>query len=418
MTNSVSTMLAAVLAREGVLEFQQRPVPAVTLAADVLLAVEGCGICGTDLHILQSPPGHPATHGSILGHEFIGRVLETGSAVTTLRPGQRVAVAPNISCGLCAACKGGRPNHCADFTTLGIFKDGGLAPYCVVPERACHPMADHVPFEDAIWVEVLSCVINSVDTVKALPGETALVLGGGPTGALHALLFAAAGATVIVSDMSDDRLDIVRAAGIAHTINPARETLTDAVGALAPDGAEIVVDCVGNQLDAALDVVRTGGRISLFGMNMHARPAVRQNTITRNELTVYGSYVGVNTFPRAISILERGVIKPSSLMSAVVPLEQLTEALDLLGDSAAETAAPDAAGQADRSPRPRPATRLTAREVAVLTVVADGATDQEVAERLGLPPRTVTSYLTRIYAKLGVRTRTAAVRVAREHNHV
>ena len=63
---------------------------------------------------------------------------------------------------------------------------------------------------------------------------------------------------------------------------------------------------------------------------MHARPAVRQNTITRNELTVYGSYVGVNTFPRAISILERGVIKPSALMSAVVPLEQLTEALDLL----------------------------------------------------------------------------------------
>ena len=114
------------------------------------------------------------------------------------------------------------------------------------------------------------------------------------------------------------------------TINPGRETLVDAVRALAPDGAEIVVDCVGNQLDAALDVVRTGGRISLFGMNMHARPAVRQNTITRNELTVYGSYVGVNTFPRAISILERGVIKPSALMSAVLPLEQLTEALDLL----------------------------------------------------------------------------------------
>ena len=140
-------------------------------------------------------------------------------------PGQRVAVAPNISCGLCASCKGGRPNHCVDFTTLGIFKDGGLAAYCVVPERACHPMSDHVAFEDAIWVEVLSCVVNSVDTVKALPGETVLVLGGGPTGALHALLFAAAGATVIVSDMSDDRLDIVRAAGITRTINPGRETL-------------------------------------------------------------------------------------------------------------------------------------------------------------------------------------------------
>ena len=332
---TTTTMLAAVLAREGVLELQQRPVPRVTQPTEVLLEVEGCGICGTDLHILQSPPGHPATHGSILGHEFIGRVAEAGSAVQTLRPGQRVAVAPNISCGLCAACKSGRPNHCVDFTTLGIFKDGGLAAYCVAPERACHPMADHVPFEDAIWVEVLSCVVNSVDTVKALPGETVLVIGGGPTGALHALLFAAGGANVVVSDMSDARLDIVRKAGIPHTINPGTHLLPEALRRIAPDGADVVVDCVGNQLDAALDVVRTGGRVSLFGMNAHARPAVRQNTITRNELTVYGSYVGVNTFPRAIAILERGVIRPSMLMSGVMKLEQLEDALALLRSGAA-----------------------------------------------------------------------------------
>lgn len=335
MPTTESSMLAAVLAAEGVLEMQQRPVPHLAHPADVLLEVEGCGICGTDLHILQSPPGHPATHGTILGHEFIGRVIEAGEAVTTLTVGQRVAVAPNISCGLCASCKAGRPNHCVDFTTLGIFKDGGLARYCAVPERACHAMADHVPFEDAIWVEVLSCVVNSVDTVKALPGETVLVLGGGPTGALHGLLFAAGGATVIAADMSDTRLGVLRAAGITRTINPGREALIDAVRGFAPDGADIVVDCVGNQLDAALDVVRTGGRISLFGMNTHAKPAVRQNTITRNELTVYGSYVGVNTFPRAIAILERGVITPSVLMSGVMPLARLEEALDLLRSGSA-----------------------------------------------------------------------------------
>lgn len=323
-------MLAAVLVREGVLELQQRPVPAVTSPFDVLIAVEGCGICGTDLHILQSPPGHPATHGTILGHEFIGRVASVGGSVATLRVGQRVAVAPNLSCGLCAKCKSGRPNHCADFTTLGIFRDGGLAPSCLVPERACHVLADHVPFEDAIWIEVLSCVVNSVDNIRARAGETVLVIGGGPTGALHALLFAASGASVIVSDMSEARLEVLRAAGITQTINPGRQSLEDSVRAFAPEGADVVVDCVGTQLDVALDVVCTGGRISLFGMNSHARPAVRQNTITRNELTVYGSYVGVNTFPRAIAILERGVIKPSALISAIMPLDQITEALDLL----------------------------------------------------------------------------------------
>jgi len=329
------SMLAAVLAGEGVLELQHRPVPRVVHPTNILLEIEGCGICGTDLHILESPPGHPATHGIILGHEFIGRVVDAGGTVTTLRVGQRVAVAPNISCGLCASCKSGRPNHCVDFTTLGIFTDGGLAKYCVAPERACHAMADHVAFEDAIWVEVLSCVVNSVDTVKALPGETVLVIGGGPTGALHALLFAAAGATVAVSDMSDARLDVLRAAGITKTINPGRQPFADTLHGIAPEGADVVVDCVGNQLDAALDVARTGGRISLFGMNSHARPAVRQNTITRNELTVYGSYVGVNTFPRAIAILERGVIKPSVLISAIMPLDQIREALDLLRSGSA-----------------------------------------------------------------------------------
>jgi threonine dehydrogenase-like Zn-dependent dehydrogenase len=328
-------MLAAVFAREGVLELQQRPVPSIGRPDEVLIDVEGCGICGTDLHILQSPPGHPGTPGSIMGHEFIGRISRIGAAVTTLREGQRVAVAPNVSCGLCAQCKAGRPNHCADFTTLGIFRDGGLARYCVAPERACHALADHVPFADAVWIEVLSCVVNSVDTVSARAGETVLVIGGGPTGALHALLFLAGGASVVVSDMSEARLEVLRSAGITQTINPANESLEAGLRRYAPDGADVVVDCVGNQLDAALDVVRTGGRISLFGMNSHARPAVRQNTITRNELTVYGSYVGVNTFPRAIALLERAVIKPSVLMSAIMPLERITEALDLLRSGSA-----------------------------------------------------------------------------------
>jgi threonine dehydrogenase-like Zn-dependent dehydrogenase len=328
-------MLAAVLAREGVLELQERAVPRVTRPDDVLIEVEGCGICGTDLHILESPPAHPATPGSILGHEFIGRIVERGASATTLDTGQRVAVAPNLNCGLCASCRCGRPNHCADFSTLGIFRDGGLAPLCVAPVAACYPLAETVPFEDAIWVEVLSCVVNSVDNINARAGESVVVIGGGPVGALHALLCVAGGARVLVSDVSDARLDIVAAAGISQTNNPNRQPIDDAVRAWAPGGADVVVDCVGTQLDAALDVVRTGGRISLFGMNAHARPPVRQNMITRNELTIFGSYVGVNTFPRAISLLERRVITPSVLLSAVLPLSSIHEALSLLRSGSA-----------------------------------------------------------------------------------
>lgn len=323
-------MLAAVFAREGTLEMQERPVPGIAGPAEVLIEVEGCGICGTDLHILASPPAHPATPGCIMGHEYIGRVIETGSEVTSVRAGERVAVAPNISCGVCRSCKAGRPNHCIRFTTLGIFRDGGLARYNVAPERACHPLSDGLPFEDAIWTEVLSCVANSVDHVKPQPGETAVVIGGGPVGALHALLFHAAGARTIVTDVSAARLARLNQVGIDRLINAAERSVPDAVRDACPDGADVVVDAVGTELDAALDLVRTGGRISLFGMNSRARPGVRQNAITRNELTIFGSYVGVNTFPRAIALLESGVIRPSVLLSEVVPLEELPAALDLL----------------------------------------------------------------------------------------
>ena len=323
-------MRAAVFVREGVLEIQDRQPPRISSPGDVLIEVEGCGICGTDLHILETPPGHPATPGCIMGHEYIGRIVQIGPEVRVRRVGERVAVAPNVTCGLCRSCQAGRPNHCTQFTTLGIFRDGGLAPYNVAPERACYPISESVPFEDAVWTEVLSCVVNSADNVKALPGETAVVIGGGPVGALHAALFLAGGARVIVSDLSAARLRLLAAHGVHRVVNVREESLVDAVRHEVPVGADLVVDCVGTQLDAALDLVRTGGRISLFGMNSRARPPVRQNTITRNELTIFGSYVGVNTFPRAIGLLEGGTVQPSAFISRVSPLEEMPGAIDAL----------------------------------------------------------------------------------------
>ncbi len=324
------TMLAAVFAGEGSLQLVHRPRPVRREPDEVLLEVEGCGVCGTDLHILDTPPRHPATPGIVLGHEFIGRVVEAGPGVEFLKTGTRVAVAPNLNCGKCDYCRAGLLNHCRSFTTLGIFRDGGLAGFTVAPERACHPISDSLPFEEAVWTEVLSCVANSVDNLKPQPGETGLVVGAGPVGALHALLLRAAGARVIVSDIHAGRLSLLHSLGVGRTVHVSHESLEEAILQEAPLGADLSVDCVGNQIQQCVESTRVGGRISLFGMDSQARPEVRQNQITRKELTIHGSYVGVHAFPRAIEILESGVINPSGLISEVVALGDLPETLQKL----------------------------------------------------------------------------------------
>ena len=102
-----ATMQAAVLAEVGTLGLEERPLPQLTRRGDVLLDVECCGICGTDLHILSVPPGHPASVGVVLGHEILGLVREVGDSVTSLRPGDRVVVAANTYCGQCPWCRRG-----------------------------------------------------------------------------------------------------------------------------------------------------------------------------------------------------------------------------------------------------------------------------------------------------------------------
>jgi threonine dehydrogenase-like Zn-dependent dehydrogenase len=318
-------MIAGVFARQGVLEIQDRPEPRLVNPDDVLLEVEATGVCGTDLHILSDPPGHPATPGTILGHEIVARVAEVGNEVRGIKTGQRVTVDANLKCGLCRPCRKGKQNHCENWTTIGIFRDGGFAKYVVVPERALHPIADSVPLEDAVWTELLSCVIGSTDRISVQPGQTAVVIGAGPAGMLHAMMFKAAGAKAVIADVAGFRLNLAQQVGLIP-INVKETSLRDAVMDMTDAwGADVVVDAVGSQFQTCLDIVATGGTVSLFGMNTHATPAIAQNLVTRKELTVFGSYVGYYVFPRAIEVLESSSIKPSQLITHDLSVEKLPD---------------------------------------------------------------------------------------------
>ena len=324
-------MLAAVFEGKGRLNLKEVPTPEIKKPDEVLLQVERASICGTDMRILEVPPGHPATEGVILSHEYTGKVLEVGEAVTQFKKGERVVVDPNITCGNCSYCKMGIPNMCENMTTLGIFIDGGFARYNVAPAKVLHKISPDLLPELAVFTEPLSCVVSATQRLKVHPGEVVAVLGAGPIGLLFIQMFKASGAgKIIVSEISEYRAKFAYESGASRVVNPLKDNLERIVKEETLIGADAVVDAVGTLVKSAMAIVRRGGRILLFGQNYQARAQVAQNDITKNELTVMGSFITRFTFPFAIKIIESKVLDLEKLITHRLPLEDVHKGIETM----------------------------------------------------------------------------------------
>jgi 2-desacetyl-2-hydroxyethyl bacteriochlorophyllide A dehydrogenase len=316
-------MRAAVFRGEGHLSIDDVPEPRIEAADDVLISVEACGVCGSDVHVLAVPPGHPASPGIILGHEFVGRVVETASEVEGLRRGQRVVVDPDPKCGQCESCRAGRPAGCSFIRALGVYRDGGLAPRVVAPASAVFPIAEEVPAELAALVEPLACVLNATSRVNIRAGEAAVVFGAGAIGCLFVAVLKAQGASpVVVVEPSLQRQAIAEEVGADYGLTP--EEATPARLGLKPS---LVVDAVGSVFAQAVQIAAPGGSILLFGMNDNAAPSIPQAEITRKGLTIIGTYITNFTFPAAIRLVESGQLNLRPIVTDTVPLELTAEAI-------------------------------------------------------------------------------------------
>lgn len=321
-------MTAAVFAGDGRLDIAQRPMPRIESPDDVVIKVENCGVCGSDLAVLGVPPRHDAAVGTILGHEFSGHVEEVGSGVRELRRGDRVVVAPNVSCRTCVSCQGGQFHHCRNLTIHGIWIDGGLAPYVAVGQSSCHRIADDVPQEVAALVEPLSTVVRGVQQARPFPGDTIVVIGGGPIGLMFTALFSAAGTTVVLVEPSERRAALAAAMGATALLAPDSPDVVSTVADLTGgEGADIVVDAVGSQLASCIQLVKRSGRVVTFGVDTTAVTPVQQFDITHRELEIVGAMVGTATFPTAIRLVERGAVTLSPMVTHRVGLADLDEAL-------------------------------------------------------------------------------------------
>lgn len=329
-------MLAAVFEEEGKLSLKEVPVPEIKGSDDVLLQVEAASICGTDIHILEVPPRHPANKGVILGHEYTGRIVKLSDGVTAFKEGDRVVVDPNITCGSCTYCKMGIPNMCERMTTLGIFINGGFARYNVAPARALHLIPSDLPAEEAVFAEPLSCVVNATQKLKAQPGESIVVLGAGPIGLLFTQMFKVSGAgKIIVSEVSECRGKYAKEAGATRVVNPLKEDLEKVVKEETVIGSDIVVDAVGTLFKQSINIVRRGGKILLFGQNYKARAEIAQNDITRGELVILGSYIAKFTFPLTIKIIESKILNLRKFITHRISLKDIHKGLQVMREQKA-----------------------------------------------------------------------------------
>jgi len=331
------SMLAGVFEGEGKLTLKQVPIPQIEREDQVLLEVEAVSICGTDVHIVAVPPGYIATPGTILGHELVGTVAEKGAAVDYLEIGDRVVVNPNDYCGVCTYCRKNLPNECENIVALGIHADGAFAKYCRVSGKVAYPISKAVPREQAACAEPLACVINGTQKVRLQPGETAAVIGAGPIGLIMAMMLKASGAAkVIIAEKAPYRVEYARNMGIGRVVKVDEEDLKQVVMEETGIGADVVADVTGSQLPTAIDLARKGGKVLVFGVNTNAVAHFPQSEITFKELQVLGTWLANATFPKAVDVLESGVLDMGALVTDTIPLKEVHSGIERLAKGEAE----------------------------------------------------------------------------------
>ena len=315
----------------GKIVLEERPIPRITSHQQVLLKVIACGICGTDVKILEGK--HVVGENAVLGHEFVGTVVEVGTGVGTLAVGDRVAVDNSLRCGLCEFCRSGMSSQCSwlNDKSIGIFQDGGYAAYSVVPEHACYKVPDDIDDLAATQIETLGTVLNGMNVVQMQPWDSVVVLGFGPIGYLFSALASNCAARVMATEIDAFRLNVATQLGIA-VFDPDKTDIEKQVLTFTNGkGADIVIDAVGTQLENAIKYVTPGGKILAFGMDTSARATIVPNTVTRKAIKILGSYIGQNTCLPAIKILQSRRINMVPFFTEVIRLEDGVSAFSKLG---------------------------------------------------------------------------------------
>jgi L-gulonate 5-dehydrogenase len=297
------------------------------------------GICGTDLHIYRGEFHDRVAFPAILGHEFGGVIQEVGKDVQGYQIGDRVAVDPIISCHRCPACLSGHLNACRTLKLLGVDLDGGFGQYVAVPSSHLYALPDAIPMGHAPMVEMYGLGHHILWRGQVQPGETVAILGAGKLGLsiLDVLSHSASPATTIVTDLQAFRLETARKLGADVTIDIAQQDPVERVMEITKGaGADCVIEAVGHYhllegqeapLAQAVRMVRTAGRIVTAGLGEQLS-AVHFKTLVLKEAQIIASRVTLGEFPRAIRLMEKGLLHPELLVTDQLAMRDIAVAFE------------------------------------------------------------------------------------------
>jgi len=310
------------------LELSDIPVPEPG-PDDLLIQVQACGICGSDVHGWDGSSGRRIPP-LVMGHEAAGIVTAVGSNVTQFSEGDRVTFDSMVSCGDCWYCRRGDANLCENRMVLGVScgdyrRYGAFAEYISVPQRIAFHIPDSLPFEHAAMIEAVSVAVHAANRTPVTLGDTAVVVGSGMIGLLVIQAIRLAGCSrVIATDVNDHRLKVAESLGADHTINAANEDVPARVQELTGGrGADVALEVVGTAatIQSAIACTRKGGAVTLVGNVTPQIDLPLQEVVTR-EISLHGTCGCNGEYPACIDLLESGAIQVEPLITAKAGLEE------------------------------------------------------------------------------------------------
>jgi NADPH2:quinone reductase len=294
---------------------------------DVVVKVAACGICGTDLHIIDGE-FPPTVYPIVIGHEFGGEVAAVGKAVSGFAVGDRVGVDPTLNCGACYFCQRGMGNLCERWNAVGVgTHQGGFAEYVAVPARVVYPVPDAMSMRAAALIEPVSCVVRGFHRLQPQPGESYLIYGAGPMGLLNAQIARYSGASLVAMiDINQSRLDRARDLfGIDHVAQSLAE-----LRVAAPRGFDNVIEATGvtKVAERAIDAVKRRGKLLLFGVCPPGEKAAYDAfKIYNEEITILGSMAVLNSYGPAIDVISAGAIDIERMVTDTFTLDRFADAV-------------------------------------------------------------------------------------------